>query len=269
MLDSISTTDVNDHYVAEHLVENFERILQSWGFENGLLEPHTLAPIDQFHIGGEAATLALANLAGIDATSRILDVGGGYGGPARTLAATYGCSIVVLDLTAAYCRLGEMLTERCGLSDRVSFRHGNALAMDLADASFDFVWTQHSSMNIADKSQLYTEIYRVLRPGGRLALYEIFAGNQTPIHYPVPWAHDASISFLSSPEEIHMLLTDIGFRTVQWEDLTDIVVDAQGRAPAPKLQLVLGEDFVERGRNMMRNLAKHRTSLVRAVFERP
>src|SRR5690348_10502001 len=103
MPDSGSSTDVTNHYDTEHLVENFERILHSWESENGLLEPHQLAPFDQFHVGGEAATLALAELAGIDATSRILDVGGGFGGPARTLAATYGCSIVVLDLTAAYC----------------------------------------------------------------------------------------------------------------------------------------------------------------------
>ena len=75
MFDSISTKDVNNHYAAEHLVENFERILRE--SENDLLEPHKLAPFDQFHIGGEAATLALAELAGIDATSRILDVGGG------------------------------------------------------------------------------------------------------------------------------------------------------------------------------------------------
>jgi SAM-dependent methyltransferase len=264
-----STTDVNNHYAAGQLDENFERTLQLWGLENRPLAPRDLAPIDQFHIGGEAATLALAELAGIDATSRILDVGGGYGGPAHTLAATYGCSIVVLDLTAAYCRLGERLTERCGLSDRVSFQQGDALAMDLPDASFDLVWTQHSSMNIADKRQLYTEIYRVLRPGGRLALYEIFAGSQAPIHFPVPWAHDAAISFLSTPDDIRTILTDIGYQIRQWDDLTEPVVIAQRAAQPPKLHLVLGEDFIERGRNMMRNLVEHRTTLVRAVLDRP
>jgi ubiquinone/menaquinone biosynthesis C-methylase UbiE len=264
-----SSTDVNTHYTAEHLDENFERILKLWGLENGPLAPRDLAPIDQFHVGGEAATLALAELAGIDGTSRILDVGGGFGGPARTLAATYGCSVVVLDLNAAYCRIGEMLTERCGLSDRVSFQQGDVLAMDLPDAWFDFVWTQHSSMNIADKRLLYAEIYRVLRPGGRLALYEIFAGSQAPIHYPVPWAHDASISFLSSPDDIHALLSDTGYRTEHWQDLTEMVLAAQRQAAPPKLHLILGEDFVERGRNMIRNLAEHRTSLIRAVLERP
>jgi ubiquinone/menaquinone biosynthesis C-methylase UbiE len=269
MSDSIVTTDVNNHYATDKLVENFDRILQSSGFENGRLEPHTLAPFDQFHVGGEAATLALAELAGVNASSRILDVGGGYGGPARTLAATYGCSVVVLDLTEAYCRLGEKLTERCGLSERVSFQQGDALAMDFPDASFDLVLTQHSSMNIPHKRQLYAEIFRVLQPGGRLALYEIFAGSQAPIHYPVPWARDASISFLAAPDEIQTLLAEIGYRTVAWQDVTEPVVAAQRAAPLPQLHLVLGDDFIERGRNMMRNLIEHRTALVRAVLERP
>jgi MPBQ/MSBQ methyltransferase len=265
---------VNAHYTPDDLTGAFVRVLRSWGKEGAILTPDDLAPIDQFHTGGKAATLALAALAEIGPTTRVLDVGGGFGGPARTLAATYGCSVTVLDLTEAYCQVGEMLTARCGLSDRVLFRHGDALAIPSPDATFDLVWTQHSSMNIADKRRLYAEIHRVLRPGGRLALYEIMAGMHEPLHYPVPWARDASISFLSPPDDVHALLTDLGYRTVHWEDLTDATVAAARSRPAPAepppgLHLVLGADFLERARNMERNRAEHRTALIRAVLERP
>jgi ubiquinone/menaquinone biosynthesis C-methylase UbiE len=57
-----------------------------------------------------------------------------------------------------------MLTARTGLSEHVRFQRGNALEMPFASESFDVVWTQHSSMNIADKARLYAEIRRVLRP---------------------------------------------------------------------------------------------------------
>ncbi|MDQ6905913.1 MAG: methyltransferase domain-containing protein [Chloroflexota bacterium] len=265
---------VNAHYTPENLADTFVRVLASWGKETATLAPADLAPIDQFHAGGAAATRALAALAGIGPTTRILDVGGGFGGPARTLASSYGCSVVVLDLTEAYCKVGEMLTTRCDLSDRVSFRHGDALAIPYPDAAFDLVWTQHSSMNVADKRRLYTEIFRVLRPGGHLALYEIMAGIHPPPHYPVPWARDASISFLSSPDDTHALLTATGYRTVHWEDLTDATVAAARSRPTPAesppgLHLVLGADFLKRARNMMRNFAEHRTALIRAVLERP
>jgi MPBQ/MSBQ methyltransferase len=58
-----------------------------------------LAPVDQFHIRGREATLELAHRAGITAGMRALDVGGGLGGPARTLAREFGCAVEVLDLT--------------------------------------------------------------------------------------------------------------------------------------------------------------------------
>jgi SAM-dependent methyltransferase len=265
---------VNAHYRPDDLTDAFLRVLRLWGKEDMILTADDLAPIDQFHIGGKGATLALAGLAGVGPATRVLDVGGGFGGPARMLAATYGCSVTVLDLTEAYCHVGEMLTARCGLSDRVAFRHGDALAIPFPDAEFDLVWTQHSSMNIADKRRLYTETFRVLRPGGRLALYEIMAGSGAPLHYPLPWARDASISFLSPPDDVRALLAEIGYREEVWEDVTAITVAAMRAHPAPAepppgLHLVLGADFLERGRNMGRNLAEHRTALIRAVLARP
>ena len=265
---------VNAHYTPDGLTDTFRRLLTLWGKDGETLTPDDLAPIDQFHFGGKQATLALAALADIGPATRVLDVGGGFGGPARTLAVAYGCAVTVLDLTEEYCQVGEMLTARSGLTDRVAFRHGDALALPFPAASFDLVWTQHSSMNIADKRQLYTEISRVLRPGGRLALYEIMAGSGAPLHYPVPWARDASISFLSTPDDVRALLAELGYREEVWEDVTERAVAASGGRPTPTepppgLHLVLGADFPERARNMGRNFAEHRTALIRAVLVRP
>src|SRR5437016_12223286 len=75
-----------------------------------------LAPADQFHGGGKAATVRLARLAGLSPGTRVLDVGGGLGGSARTLAVEFGCHVTVIDLTESYVRAAEMLTSRLGLS---------------------------------------------------------------------------------------------------------------------------------------------------------
>src|SRR6476646_10773249 len=58
-----------------------------------------LAPFDHLHSGFHSATLALVRLADLPRGARVLDVGGGIGGPARTLAHELDCQVTVLDVT--------------------------------------------------------------------------------------------------------------------------------------------------------------------------
>jgi SAM-dependent methyltransferase len=169
-----------------------------------------------------------------------------------------------------------MLTARTGLSERVSFQYGSGLDMPFPNARFDVVWLQHISMNIADKAKLYSEIHRVLRPAGRLAFHEVVAGPVQPIHFPVPWAPDPSISFLRPPEEIRTLLIDTGFKEVQWRDTSvasvtwfqqRIALQESGTPPLG-LHLLLGPRLVDMFRNQLHNLQEHRVAIIQAVFER-
>jgi MPBQ/MSBQ methyltransferase len=268
---------VGEHYGRGDLAARILEALRAAGKDPDDLTTEDLAPVDQFHTRGREATLELANRAGITSGTRALDVGGGLGGPARTLAREFGCAVEVLDLTEEYCRTGEMLTARTGLSDLVSFRHGNALEMPYPAASFDVAWTQHSSMNVADKERLYKEIYRVVRPGGRLALHEIMAGPASPIHFPVPWARDPSISHLQPPETVRSLIATTGFDESSWVDETASATEwfqqrlsatALEGPPPLGLHLLLGPDFGEMFRNQLLNLGEGRISVIQAVFER-
>ncbi len=211
---------VTAHYETQALNATILDAIKAAGLDVADISPDDLAPLEEFHTLGRQATVELAELAGVTRGWRVLDVGSGLGGPARLLAARYGVHVTALDLTAAYCDAARMLNELTGLSDLVDVRQGDALDLPFADASFDLVWTQHASMNIADKSRLYSEIARVLTPGGRLAMFDIVAGDVSPIHFPVPWAGDPSISFLESIDQMQSLLLAAGFTTLVWEDLT-------------------------------------------------
>lgn len=279
MAERDDTAAVHATYAAANLDAAILAGIRAAGKDPDALQPDDLAPLDQFHTGGKAATLALARRAGLTAGMHVLDVGGGIGGPARTLASALGCTVTVLDLTENYCRAGEMLTARMGLSDRVTFRCDDALAMPFPALSFDVVWMQHSSMNIADKSRLYAEMYRVLRPGGRLALHEVMAGPVQPVHFPVPWARDPSVSFLQPPDAVRAIIRTAGFDDVAWIDETEAAREwfrsrlaAAATQPGPPplgIHLLIGADFGLRIRNFLRNLEEDRITVIQAVFTRP
>src|SRR5262249_4981055 len=113
-----------------------------------------------------------------------------------------------------------MLTRLTGLVGQVDYRQGNALDLPFDDMSFDVVWSQNAAMTIADRDRLYSEMRRVLKPRGKLALQEVAAGPGGPPHYPVQWAREPSISFLLTPQATRATLEAAGFRVITWQDTT-------------------------------------------------
>src|SRR5207302_7360691 len=129
-----------------------------------------------------------------------LDVGAGVGGPARLLAATFGCRVTGIDATADFLEAARLLTRLTGLQDRVEFVHGDAAALPFDDATFDLVWTQAVQPNIAGKERFFAEVYRVLRPGRRCAVHDLWCTGEPS--FPAYWARDRSGSFLATQDEL-------------------------------------------------------------------
>lgn len=268
---------VRRHYAAPGLDQNILDALRRLGRDPTAIADDDLDAVDHFHIGGKLATLTLIAMAGLQSGMHVLDVGGGLGGPARSMARLVKCSVTVLDLNPDYCRAGEELTTRAGFADSVHFHCGSALALPFSEAAFDAAWTQHSSMNIEDKAGLYRELHRVLKPQARLAMHEVMAGPTQAPHFPVPWADDGSISFLRPPTEIRAVIADAGFRELIWQDVTEESLDwfrairANGGSESPSalgMQLVLGDRAGAAAANLVRNLSEGRASVIRGVFSR-
>ncbi|MFS8037940.1 class I SAM-dependent methyltransferase [Xanthobacter sp. AM11] len=231
-----------------------------------------LAPVDEFHIRGRRATEDLARALCLGAASRVLDIGSGLGGPARTVAEMYGCHVTGIDLTLAFCDAATALSGWVGLSEHVAFRQGDATHLPFADATFDAAMTIHVAMNIATKDLMYAQARRVLKPGARFGVYDVLQGEGGDVLFPVPWARDPAISHLATPEAMMSLLSGAGFRILEVTDSTQesqrwFEAMAARTAPAVTFQAFLGSDFPEMTRNQIRNLQERRIRTVSYICE--
>jgi SAM-dependent methyltransferase len=243
------------------------------------LNSDDLAGLDEFHGLGRAATLTMAELAGISDGERVLDVGAGIGGPARTLAVHRGARVTALDPTQRFSDLNQQLCRRCGLEQDIEVVRGDARRMPICDADFDVVWTQAVWPSIDDKHAMVHEMHRVSKPGGRLALYEITSGPAAgDLHYPVPWANGPTESFLVSPEEVRSVTESAGFTVREWLEGPDVLTRIGETAGSGRPGMATGvdgitlalvmPDFHKRMAGLARNIEEQRISMVMAVFVR-
>jgi SAM-dependent methyltransferase len=268
-----TTTMVREHYAATNLTERIKSALAAIAPDDRPLTVAQLAPLDQFHVRGILATVELAGATGLEPSTRVLDIGCGIGGPARYLAANFGCKVTGVDLSPGFVDAATYLTARCGLSDRVRFHVGNALHLPFEDSAFDAIFLQHVAMNIEDRAALYAEVRRILAPGGRFATYDVVLRDGDVV-YPVPWARDASTSFLLNEGDTGAALEQAGFKAILWRDDTQITFDwfkavAAGSPPSGlSLGVVMGSDFQAKTANLARNLRENRLGVLSAVLTR-
>ena len=203
---------VSEHYKHSQLLELIENGLKEIGKSKDSATVEDLAPVDEFHIGGRAATEHLMKQLAFNQSDKILDVGCGLGGASRFIAKTYQNSVTGIDLTDDYVTVGNTLSAWVGLNDSVSLHQGSALSMPFKEASFDGAYMLHVGMNIEDKDTLFSQISRVLKSRSKLGVYDIMRTSEGTLSYPVPWASDDSFSFLAQSEEYSALLENAGFK---------------------------------------------------------
>ncbi|MBR0670905.1 class I SAM-dependent methyltransferase [Neoroseomonas soli] len=268
------TETVSRHYAGNlDLAGVIAESLRKAGKDTDRLGTTDLATVDEFHIRGRKATLELAGSLGLTASSHLLDIGSGLGGPARTVAEALGCRVTGIDLTPAFCDAATALSGWVGLGDRVDFRQGDATSLPFADGSFDAAMTIHVAMNIAAKDRMYAEARRVLKPGSLFGIYDVLQGEGGEVLFPVPWAREPSISHLATPEEMVALLQGAGFEILSSRDSTEesqawfegVARHMTRETPAVTFQLFLGNDFPAMARNQVANLEKRRIRTVSYV----
>ena len=262
---------VSRQYEVRDLWHKIEAGLAAAGKDITSLTLDDLAPIDEFHTRGRAATRELADMANLTPSDQVLDVGCGLGGTARYLAEHCKCCVKGIDLTEAYITVGTKLNESTRLSDRVELVCGSALDLPYDDEWFDVVLTQHVQMNIVNKDRFYAEIERVLRPGGRFIFHDVFSSGSRPPLFPVPWADNESVSAMVTEKQGRAAIEAVGLQVDHWTGTVPESVnffervisriEAKGHPPLG-IHIILGDNATDKLRNHARNLSENRLSVV-------
>lgn len=267
---------INDQYGQSNLGTKILSILESKGIKKQKLIEEALAPIEELHLRGRSSTIELAQEVGLTEKMNVFDIGCGIGGSARTLVSKFGCNVTGIDICDDFCRAADLINGRLGYTDNIEIRHGNALDMPFNNSSFDAIFIQHVLMNIKNKERLISEIFRLLRPKGRLALNTICKGSVNPVHFPVIWANNPSISYLLPQNDLRQLFGDCGFKEILWRDDTKRVLEEiqtmrskpHYNKPRPiSLDLII-PDARRKWKNIVRNLKEGRIKVIQGIFER-
>jgi SAM-dependent methyltransferase len=267
----MTVTSLERQYATGLSKRHIKEALVAAGLDLNELQRGNLAPLEDFHTMGRIATSQLAQLAQIKRSDEVLDAGSGVGGTARYLADQFGCQVTAVDLTQEYCNTSRWLNQLVGLDDRISVHHGDVTNLRFPSASFTVVMSQHVQMNVADKTRLYDEARRVLRPRGRLAIWDIAAGEPGELDFPLPWADRPALSHLDSADQLRATIESAGFAVTHWSDRTEEAVTIMkvflSVPPGPLGLHIFVDNFVEKANNLVRGLSNGRLRAVQSIAE--
>lgn len=153
---------------------------------------------------------------------RILDIGCGIGGPAFEMAKTHGAEVVGIDLEQPLVERAQADAKKHGLEDRCTFQTVVAGPLPFADQSFDIVVSSGAFTQIADKSGILGESFRVLRPGGHLSCYDWLRSEGEYSDDMLYWFKVEGLTYaMETLDSYARLLADAGFVDIECENASD------------------------------------------------
>jgi len=241
-----------DYYNSDD-ADNFYALV--WGGEDihiGLYESENESILEASH---RTVRHMAACLGDINPQHAVLDIGAGYGGPARYLASTFGCDVTALNLSEKENERSRELVEERGLNDKVKVIDGSFEDIPADDETFDIVWSEDAILHSGHREKVLQEVVRVLKPGGRFIFTDPMQSDDCPDGVLQSILDRIHLSTLGSPEFYRDTLSRLGMTEVRFEEHTRQLINHYSRVlqetqnRQSDLENSVSAEYIERMKN--------------------
>ncbi len=160
-------------------------------------------------------------LPGLGPDSYVIDLGAGYGGSARRIAAKYDCRVMCLNLSETQNDRNLLMTQKANLARKIEVRHGDFEDVPAANDTFSIVWSQDSFLHSSARDRILAEAFRILKPGGYLIFTDPMESPLSPPEVLTPIYERLYLNSLGSFDYYEQLGDLVGFEKVNFVDLSE------------------------------------------------
>ena len=203
---------------------------------------------DSFHPGGLKLTHSLAQRTQVNRNSKVLDVASGKCTSARYLVSQFGATVVALDLGVTNLQQAMTLSNE-QQQKKLRCIVGDAQYLPVASESIDVVFCECALSTFDDREAVLTEFYRVLKPGGYIAISDIFVNNPLPGPLTSELSRWLCISGATNAIRCQQFVQRGGFTRVRFTDVSDQLletvhtIETKLTAPDPALDELIHQNF--------------------------
>lgn len=188
-----------------------------WGYFNNL---DTADDFEDFLAASDRWSRLLEERSKITSTSNVLEIGCANGVVSRQLAENTGATVTGIDISGTHIQKAKQLHKE-NPSLKLNFYKASATKLPFEHNTFSHVWSQSTFSHIAENSEVLSEAFRVLQPGGLLIFDDVVVPNkETSALTQEKFFDRLYIPLKLTPEEYTNAIENTGFKILESEDLS-------------------------------------------------